>query len=108
MIKINFSTKNDEIIGFESKGHAGYREYGQDIVCSAVSILVINTINAIETFTTDDFTLEENEKAGLIMVNFEKSLSDQSKLLLDTLVLGLKSIENEYGNQYINISIKEV
>ena len=29
-----------------SKGHAGYAEEGQDIVCAAVSALVINTVNS--------------------------------------------------------------
>ena len=28
-------------------------EEGQDIVCAAVSVLVINTVNAIEQFTDD-------------------------------------------------------
>ena len=34
------------IEGFSLKGHAGYAEYGSDIVCSAVSMLTINTLNS--------------------------------------------------------------
>ena len=36
-----------------SRGHAGYAEEGQDIVCAAVSALIINTVNSLETFTDD-------------------------------------------------------
>ena len=36
------------IEGFSLKGHAGYAEYGSDIVCSAVSMLTINTLNSIK------------------------------------------------------------
>ena len=42
------------------QGHAGYAEPGQDIVCAAVSALVINTINAIEAFTEDDFASHDS------------------------------------------------
>ena len=42
--------KNAEGIynGFKVLGHAGFDDKGKDIVCAAVSVLVINTINSIE------------------------------------------------------------
>ena len=43
-----------ECVGFQTAGHAGYADAGQDIVCAAASVLVINTMNAIEQFTEDD------------------------------------------------------
>ena len=39
-------------VGFSIKGHAGYAEHGQDIICAAVSVLAQNTVNSIEQFTT--------------------------------------------------------
>ena len=42
---------NGEVLGFKTYGHSGYADEGSDIVCSAISLLVINTINAIDTFT---------------------------------------------------------
>ena len=38
MTKVTF-TENDEILSMRIEGHAGYSEYGTDIVCSSVSIL---------------------------------------------------------------------
>ena len=46
------------IEGFSLKGHAGYAEHGSDIVCSAVSMLTINTLNSISEFTSDAFTYQ--------------------------------------------------
>ena len=37
----------------ESNGHAGYAEEGQDIICAAVSALIVNTVNSVETLTED-------------------------------------------------------
>ena len=34
--------------GFTCKGHAGSAMSGKDIVCAAISILVINTVNSLE------------------------------------------------------------
>ena len=42
-------------MGFEITGHAGYAEYGQDIVCAAVSVLALNMANSVERLQTIDF-----------------------------------------------------
>ena len=52
MITIKVRKKNGSYEEFISKGHAGYAEAGQDIVCAAVSALIINTVNAPYGFLT--------------------------------------------------------
>ena len=37
-----FQNKYKECVGFQTEGHAEYADPGQDIVCAAASILVIN------------------------------------------------------------------
>ena len=39
--------KETEQASIEVKGHAGYAKRGEDIVCAAISVLTINTINSI-------------------------------------------------------------
>ena len=52
MIQVTIYKNADNLItGYKLSGHADYSEYGSDIVCAAVSALVINTINSIENFT---------------------------------------------------------
>ena len=55
-----------DVIGFRTTGHAGFAEHGTDIVCAAVSVLVINCINSIEKFTDTKFDLIQNESDGII------------------------------------------
>ncbi|WP_333683544.1 ribosomal-processing cysteine protease Prp, partial [Enterocloster lavalensis] len=45
----------DVFTGVELSGHAGYAESGRDIVCAAVSALVLNMANSVEAFTEDGF-----------------------------------------------------
>lgn len=96
-----------EYTGFCMTGHAGYAGCGEDIVCSAVSVLVINTINSIEEFTEDTFDSAIRREEDV--VSFEitsRPLSASSKLLMDSLVLGLSGIEEEYGTEYVNVHFK--
>lgn len=94
--------------GFEVIGHAGYARTGKDIICAAVSALVITTSNAIERFTKDAFEGYEDEKTGRISFMVSGNISKESKLLINSMILGLTDIENEYGNKYLKISYKEV
>mgnify|MGYP002612105483 CR=1 FL=1 len=45
MTTITFRMEGDRITGFDSTGHSGYAEEGEDIVCAAVSSAV-NLVNA--------------------------------------------------------------
>ncbi len=93
--------------GFEIGGHAGYAESGYDIICASVSALSINCINSIEQFTEDDFETECEEETGYLKL-MVKSVSVESKLLLDSLALGLVQIKESYGSQFIQIRFEEV
>ena len=102
MIKVIFFKNNENIIGFEIKNH------GRDIVCSAVSILALNTVNSLEAFTNVKYNVDYNTDGGFLkcVIN-EDSLCDKAILLLSSLELGLKGIEIEYP-QDISLKYKEV
>lgn len=106
MIKIEVSKRAGEYVRFVSKGHAGYAEEGQDIVCAAVSALIITTVNSIETFTCDKISVKSND--GYVAFRFEKTCSKEAKLLMDSLVLGLTQIHNSYDKMFLDIEFKEV
>ena len=109
MIKVSiFRNRDGKYNGFEVCGHAGYAEHGQDIICAAVSILTINTINSLEEFTDCKFDLKENEKKGLISFKMKSEPNSNTELLLKSLVLGLTGISKEYNGEYIQIIFKEV
>ena len=107
MITVEIRKSGDDYIGFSSKGHAGYAEEGYDIICAAVSVLTVNTINSIEKFTEDAFKAEA--KDGMVRWKFtELPLSKEANLLMDSLVLGLKDIQGNYGKKYIKIVEKHL
>ena len=114
------------------EGHAGFGYRGQDVVCAAVSVLVINTINGIEQFTSDAFTLDswtdredpageakkgkkrffsrrsQEEEKNMLRLVFTEVPSREAALLMDVLVQGLTEIQREYGDSYVTVHIKEV
>ena len=98
-------------VGIDMLGHAGLadnHQEGQELVCSAVSALVLNMANSVEYFTEDTFEAEEDEETGKFSFRFTSQISSQSKLLINSLVFGLLNIEAEYGEPYIKIRFKEV
>ena len=106
MINITVKKRKGSYLDFLSKGHAGYAEEGQDIVCAAASILVINTINAIEEFTEDAFTCDC--KDGMIESwEFTSDVSAGTDLLMDALMLGLRNIVKSYGTDYLQVADTE-
>ncbi len=95
--------------GYESftcSGHAGFMKKGRDIVCSAISVLTINTANSIMTLTDSKISVNEND--GFLSWTFEDVPTDDAKLLMDSLLIGLMSIEEEYTKKYLTLEIKEV
>lgn len=100
----------DSYKGFTCTGHAGFAASGKDIVCASISVLVINTLNAIEKLANEK--MEVTAQDGVIECHFPDSINDKTKLLMDTMLLGLKDIEKNYGKQnkksFFKLMIEEV
>ncbi|MDD2957846.1 MAG: ribosomal-processing cysteine protease Prp [Lachnospiraceae bacterium] len=107
MISITVFRSGHQYRGFVSKGHAGFAEEGYDIICAAVSVLTINTINSMEQFTDEKFTVEQGEDGGYLKLELSGLLSEKAELLMNSLVLGLQTIEENYGSKYIRVHISD-
>ena len=109
MITITFYRDKDRNYKrFSCEGHAGYAEYGHDIVCAGVSALVINCINSIENFCDVRFKVDADDEGGNIKFMLNAPADGDSELLINSMILGLKGIQNDYGNDYIILNFKEV
>lgn len=102
-----FDDKQGNHKGFEIKGHSGYADSGYDIVCAAVSMLVTNTINSIETLTDDFFSYEENEEEGYMKLMLDENPSHDSLLLIESMILGLSQLSKTY-KKYVRMKTEEV
>ncbi|MCR5734641.1 MAG: ribosomal-processing cysteine protease Prp [Lachnospiraceae bacterium] len=91
-------------VSFSCKGHAEYSDKGNDIVCAAVSILVINTANAIEKLTDNRILGTQDED---IKMEFPEGLDEKGVLLMDAMILGLKQIAEKYFSN-VDLIIEEV
>ncbi len=107
MIQISIIRHNNEYSQIKAFGHAEYDDYGKDIICSAVSVLVINTANSLEKFT-EDLILAETHKDGTTEILLKEHPSKEAVLLIDSLILGLEGIRNQYGKKYLSVDYKEV
>lgn len=103
MIRAQALYRHGQYRGFRIEGHAGYADEGEDIVCAAVSALVINTVNSIESFTEDRFICDY-EDGTVRGWKFDGKISPEAKLLMDSLMLGLRTIQKSYGDNYLTVS----
>ena len=108
MTEVVFLMSKGKYKGFSLSGHAGYAKYGKDIVCASVSCLTINTINSLDELTHEKMEITTDEDRGFIDCRFQNTLSKESILLMDSLVLGLKGIVDSYGKKYLELKFKEV
>ena len=103
-----FRDKNQNVLGFECIGHAGFAGFGQDVVCAGISILVQNTINSIQTYTEEGFSCEADEKSGDIRFHFSDAPEHAAALLINSMILGLQGIQSSYGKKFLRLQFKEV
>lgn len=112
MIHISI-TYNDqqEIQEVELFGHAGYAEYGQDIVCAAVSSQVISVEHSLEQLLHIQPELEVDEQEGgylrmALPILANDSLKHDAQLLLNHLRYALSTIAEHYP-EFVKIHIKK-
>ncbi len=110
MISISiYRNAKKNIEQFIVKGHAYAADPGQDIVCAAVSVLSQTTVLALHEIAhvAIEYEIENGYlKCKLPMNLMEKELYE-TKLLIDTMLLGLNNIQESYP-QYVEIHDKEV
>ena len=101
--------KNNSIVGFDSKGHAGYAEMGADIVCSAVSSLVQNAEICLSEVMQIKISLNRNDKNAVFCLRIAKSESEENikkaQPILESIEISLKRIEQEY-KKYLKVEVE--
>ena len=108
MTRVTVHKQKEKYLDFVCEGHAGYDRYSKDIVCASISVLVINTVNAIEKFTSSKPDVEAREEDGYIRCSFKEEADKDAVLLIKSMILGLMQIQKQYGTEYIDVKIKEV
>jgi uncharacterized protein YsxB (DUF464 family) len=101
-------TKSDKIHSFEISGHAFFANRGKDIVCAGVSAVSVGAVNAVHELT--GVTPKIDHESGLLRCvipgNLPEDTSGKVQLLLEGMVVALRTIEIDYG-KHINITFKK-
>ena len=100
MIKVRINKNNGIVESIKCNGHAGYADYGKDIVCASFSTMIITTINAILEIDSD--AINYTDSNNLEIVNIKKDNITNS--LLKNLVNMIYELKENYDK---NIDIKE-
>ena len=94
MIKVLIKYEGNHFVSLIVKGHANSGEHGRDLVCAGVSAVVIGGLNNIEN--PNNFEIKVDN--GLVDVKAKKEISNHDEIVIQTIVCGLKTIEETYGD----------
>ena len=108
MTTVTFHTEEGRIVGFDSTGHSGYAEEGEDIVCAAIT----STIRLVATTVNDVLGLaasvKVNEKTTTISLRLPGGLSEADENVCQVLLTGMMVYFTELRDEYPdNIEILE-
>jgi uncharacterized protein YsxB (DUF464 family) len=108
MITVNIlMSADDKVRELKVTGHADYSEYGSDIVCSAVSALTQTALLGLMNVAKLDIEdcVNEGFLSFTIPVIEDRDARLKAWAILDTMVMGLENISENYS-PYVRIVVK--
>lgn len=105
MIQATFFGTREKLSGFSLSGHAGYADYGQDIVCASVSSAVQMTVNGVTEVLKINASVRVEE--NLIQMKLSKQDAQKAQPFLQALLLHLNLLSEDYEGT-IQVNLTEV
>lgn len=90
-------------------GHAGYAEYGKDIVCSGITTATYTSINLIDKISSKCLSLKVDESRGYLHCSLDYQSMDKKdidfvQLIVKNLIDMYEEIKKDYP-KYLKIKI---
>ena len=99
-----------DLTGCRLKGHSGWAESGNDIVCAGVSILTCSCVNTLENvYGIIPRMNEENPEKGILDFDLPEMTEEEkqkAQIVMNVLRQGVEDLTAEYP-QNVTLSIKE-
>ena len=109
MTTVAFHLEGSRIVGFEVKGHSGYADEGEDIVCAAVTSAVRLCECAVNDVLGLEASVKVRQKDASISLKLPGSLGQTNESTCQTLLTALMVYLTELHEEYPeNISVLEV
>ena len=98
MITVTVISENETPVGFSVSGHANMGEYGEDLVCAAVSAVVQTAILGITEVChiPAGVSIEEGETHCILTKDAKQDEIQRAGIVFDTMIAGLRSIQASY------------
>lgn len=102
MIRVRIEReRGGRITGFTVRGHAGYADRGQDIVCAGVTAVVFTALEGLKAVAGVPHTVRQDGRRGYVECRLGEGASEEqaarAQTILETMVLGLRDIEKDYA-----------
>ena len=109
MTTVTFHTEGRRIAGFEVKGHSGYAQEGEDIVCAAITSAVRLTECAVNDVLGLEASVKVREKDASITLKLPNSLGQTNESTCQALLTGLMvhfvQLAEEYPDHIIVLEV---
>ena len=100
MTTVTFLTEENRITGFDAKGHSGFAEVGEDIVCAAVT----SAVRMVEATVNDVMGLcaavKVNPATAEISFRLPGGLSETAEATCQNLLTGLMVYLSQLHDEY--------
>ena len=108
MTAIIVEKANGKILSVEASGHTGYAEYGEDIVCAALSAIIQTAALGITEVAKIAATIERNDEDGyfrLTLPSLGEEKRREADLILETALRGITDVSQSYPD-FIKLEVK--
>jgi len=107
MITAEFISKSNNLIGFNISGHAGYDDFGYDIVCASISSAVQLVCNTITEYFKSNAEVSADENDGIKLKLIEYSNDSPAILLIEGLKFHIETLLEDFPKN-IKVKVTEV
>lgn len=105
MILAEFFKRNNEYIGFQISGHAGYDDIGMDIACASVSSAVQLTANTITEFM--NIKTDVDVLSNTVSLNINEDGTGMGSTIIESLKCHMELLSQQF-DETITIKATEV
>ncbi|MGL4382688.1 MAG: ribosomal-processing cysteine protease Prp [Bacilli bacterium] len=92
MTKVIVDLNNDLITKITIKDHAGFNDYGQDIVCASISTITFGILNSLSQYGLSDDMIEISD--AYITIDFNNN--DNLQLIGQVMLIQYETVAQGY------------
>ncbi len=98
MTTVTVTRENGNPVGFRVSGHANMGEYGEDLVCAAVSAIVQTAILGITEVChiSAGVSIDEGKTTCILSKDASADEIQSAGIVINTMIAGLRSIRQSY------------